>query len=67
MTTHTMRRWGAVLITGGLLTAIGYLFYPSTASSPLIQPAAALVLGEPLPEGEIDRLLDWLDAGGTGL
>jgi hypothetical protein len=45
----------------------GLLRSGDTAGAPERTAAAALVLGEPLPEGEIDRLLDWLDAGGTGL
>lgn len=44
MTTHTMRRWGAVLLAGGLFLAVDYLFYPSSAESSLIRPAASLGL-----------------------
>jgi hypothetical protein len=44
MTTHTLRRWGAVLLTGGLLLAAAYLIYPASAHSALIRPAAALGL-----------------------
>ena len=44
MTTHTLRRWGAVLLTGGLLLTTAYLIYPASAHSSLIRPAAALGL-----------------------
>jgi hypothetical protein len=44
MTTHTLRRWGAVLLSGGLCLAAAYLFYPSSAHSSLIRPAATLGL-----------------------
>lgn len=44
MTTHTLRRWGAVLLTGGLCLAVAYSFYPSSARSSLIRPAAGLGL-----------------------
>ncbi len=44
MTTHTLRRWGAVLVAGSLCMGIAYLFYPSTAHSGLIRPAAGLAL-----------------------
>ena len=40
MTTHTLRRWGAVLMTGGLLLTAAYLIYPSSAREALIRPAA---------------------------
>ena len=44
MNTPHPRRWGAVLIAGGLCAAAAYSFYPSTAHSALIRPAAALAL-----------------------
>jgi hypothetical protein len=44
MTTHTVRRTGAALLTGGLLLVAAYLFYPSTARSDLIRPAAGIGL-----------------------
>jgi hypothetical protein len=44
MTTHTLRRWGAVLLTGGLLLTAAYLIYPASAHSALIRSAAALGL-----------------------
>jgi hypothetical protein len=44
MTTHTERRWGAILFSGGLLLTIAYLLYPSSAHSGLIRPAAVLGL-----------------------
>ena len=45
MTTYTLRRWGAVLLAGGLLLTAAYLMYPASAHSALIRPAAALGLG----------------------
>jgi len=44
MTTQLLRRWGAVLLAGGLLLTVAYLIYPSSARSDLIRPAAALGL-----------------------
>ena len=44
MTTHSLRRWGAVLIAGGVVTFVAYLFFPGTAADPLIQTCAAGVL-----------------------
>jgi hypothetical protein len=44
MTTHTLRRWGAVLLTGGLLLTAAYLIYPASAHDALIRPAAGLGL-----------------------
>ncbi len=44
MTTHTLRRWGAVLLTGGLFMTVAYLFFPSTAHSSLMRPCASLAL-----------------------
>src|SRR3954447_14331684 len=44
MKTHTLRRWGAVLLTGGLCLGAAYLLYPSDAHSSLIRPAATLGL-----------------------
>jgi hypothetical protein len=44
MTTHSLRRWGAVLIAGGLCLTVAYLFFPSTAHSARIRPCAALAL-----------------------
>jgi hypothetical protein len=44
MTTHHLRRWGAVLLAGGLLLTVAYLIYPSSAHDSLIRPAAALGL-----------------------
>jgi uncharacterized membrane protein HdeD (DUF308 family) len=44
MTTHSLRRWGAVLIAGGVVTFVAYLFFPDTAADPLIQTCAAGVL-----------------------
>jgi uncharacterized membrane protein HdeD (DUF308 family) len=44
MTTHSLRRWGAVLITGGVVTFVAYFFFPDTAADPLIQTCAAGVL-----------------------
>ena len=44
MTTHSLRRWGAVLIAGGVVTFVAYLFFQSTAADPLLQPCAAGVL-----------------------
>ena len=44
MTTYSLRRWGAVLIAGGVVTFVAYLFFPDTASDPLLQPCAAGVL-----------------------
>jgi Na+-driven multidrug efflux pump len=44
MTTHSLRRWGAVLLAGGLCMAVAYSFFPSDAHSARIRPAAALAL-----------------------
>jgi hypothetical protein len=44
MNTHTLRRWGAVLMIGGLLMTAAYLIYPSSARDALIRPAAGLGL-----------------------
>jgi len=44
MTTHTLRRWGAVLFIGGLLLAAAYLIFPDTAHNSLIRLAAGLGL-----------------------
>jgi hypothetical protein len=44
MTTHNLRRWGAVLFAGGLCLAVAYSFFPSDAHSARIRPAAALAL-----------------------
>src|SRR3954470_24951193 len=44
MTTHNLRRWGAVLLTGGSLLAVAYLIYPASAHDALIRPAAGLGL-----------------------
>lgn len=44
MTNHTLRRWGAILLAGGLCLAAAYSFFPGTAHSPRLQPAAALAL-----------------------
>jgi hypothetical protein len=44
MTTHTLRQWGAVLLTGGLFMTVAYLFFPSTAHSSLMRPCASLAL-----------------------
>jgi hypothetical protein len=44
MTTHTLRRWGAVLLAGGLLLTAAYLIYPASAHDALIRPAAGLGL-----------------------
>jgi hypothetical protein len=44
MTTHTLRRWGAVLLTGGLCLAVAYSFFPSDAHSGRIRLTAALAL-----------------------
>ena len=44
MTTHTLRRWGAILLTGGFCMTVAYLFIPSSAHSGLIRPCAALAL-----------------------
>jgi len=44
MTTHTLRRWGAVLLIGGLLLTAAYLIYPASAHDVLIRPAAGLGL-----------------------
>jgi hypothetical protein len=44
MTTHNLRRWGAVLLTGGLLMTAAYVIYPASAHDALIRPAAALGL-----------------------
>jgi hypothetical protein len=44
MTTHILRRWGAVLLTGGLLLTAAFLIYPASAHDALIRPAAALGL-----------------------
>ena len=44
MTTHHLRRWGAVLLAGGLLLTAAYLIYPASAHDALIRPAAALGL-----------------------
>jgi len=44
MTTHNLRRWGAVLLTGGLLLTAAYLIYPASAHDALIRPAAGLGL-----------------------
>jgi hypothetical protein len=44
MTTHTLRRWGAVLFAGGLCLAVDYLFYPSDAHSSIIRLAGSLGL-----------------------
>jgi hypothetical protein len=44
MTTHSLRRWGAVLTIGGLCSGLAYSFFPASPASPLLQPAAALNL-----------------------
>jgi uncharacterized membrane protein YgdD (TMEM256/DUF423 family) len=44
MTTHSLRRWGASLITGGLCLTVAYSIFPSTARSALIRPVASLGL-----------------------
>jgi hypothetical protein len=44
MTTHTLRRWGAVLFAGGLCLAVDYLFYPSDAHNSIIRLAGTLGL-----------------------
>lgn len=44
MTTHTLRRWGAILLTGGLCLTISYSFFPSTAHNSRLQACAALAL-----------------------
>jgi hypothetical protein len=44
MTTHHLRRWGAVLLTGGLLLTAAYLIYPASARDALVRPAAGLGL-----------------------
>jgi hypothetical protein len=44
MTTHNLRRWGAVLLAGGLFLTAAYLIYPSSAHGALIRPAAGLGL-----------------------
>jgi hypothetical protein len=44
MTTHTLRRWGAVLLAGGLCLAVADSFFPSDAHSARIRPAASLAL-----------------------
>jgi hypothetical protein len=44
MTTHNLRRWGAVLLTGGVLLTAAYLIYPASARDALIRPAAGLGL-----------------------
>jgi uncharacterized membrane protein HdeD (DUF308 family) len=44
MTTHSLRRWGAVLIAGGVVTSVAYLFFPSTADDPILPACAAGVL-----------------------
>ena len=44
MTTHNLRRWGAVLFIGGLLMVAAYLIYPASAHDSLIRPAAGLGL-----------------------
>src|SRR3954470_14523472 len=44
MTTHNLRRWGAVLLTGGSLLAVAYLIYPASAHDALIRPVAGLGL-----------------------
>ena len=45
----------------------GVLRAGETVGGPERTAAAALVLGEPLAEHKVGRLLDWLEAGGTGL
>lgn len=45
MTTHTVRRWGAVLLTGGLCLTVDYLIYLSSAHSSLILPARTVRTG----------------------
>lgn len=44
MTTFTLRRWGAVLLTGGLMMTVAYSFFPASAHSSRLLPAAALAL-----------------------
>ncbi len=44
MTTHLLRRWGAVLLAGGLLLTAAYVIYPASAHDALIRPAAGLGL-----------------------
>jgi hypothetical protein len=44
MTTLNLRRWGAILLTGGLLLTAAYLIYPASAHDALIRPAAGLGL-----------------------
>lgn len=48
-TLKQQRLWGGVLVLGGLLTALGYLLYPSTSGPDIIVPASQLIfLGVPL-------------------
>ena len=48
-TLNQQRLWGGVLVLGGLLTALGYLLYPSTSGPDVIVTASQLVfLGVPL-------------------
>ena len=44
MTSQTLRRWAAVLLTGGLCLAVAYLFIPSDAHDSAIRFTAALGL-----------------------
>jgi hypothetical protein len=44
MTDNNLRRWGAILTTGGLLQTTAYLFYPASARASTIRPAAAIAL-----------------------
>jgi Na+-driven multidrug efflux pump len=44
MTTHTLRRWGAVLLAGGLCLTVAYSFFPSDAHGARIRLVAALAL-----------------------
>ena len=74
MTTHHLRRWGAVLLIGGLLLTVAYLIYPASAHDALIRPAAALglagvLLALPalvafqLAQSEGAGVLGWIGAG----
>jgi drug/metabolite transporter (DMT)-like permease len=44
MTTHSLRRWGGLLIAGGVVIFVAYLFFPSTANDQLLPVCAASVL-----------------------
>jgi hypothetical protein len=74
MTTHNLRRWGAVLLIGGLLMTAAYLIYPASARDALIRPAAGLglvgvllalpaLIAFQVAQSARSRVVGWIGAG----